>query len=86
MEAVFSRGDRRLAEVLEKAWRRGCKFDHWSDHFSIDRWLEAFDEAGVSPADYACHRYDYGDPLPWDHLNSGLEKDILIREHQKSLS
>lgn len=85
MEAVFSRGDRRLADVLEKAWAGGCKFDHWSDHFNMDRWQKAFDEAGVAPADYALRRYGHEDPLPWDHLHTGLEKEFLIKEHQKSL-
>lgn len=86
MEAVFSRGDRRLADVLERAWAGGCKFDHWSDHFNMDRWLKAFDEAGIAPADYALRRYELEDPLPWEHLRTGLKKEFLIKEYRKSLN
>jgi radical SAM superfamily enzyme YgiQ (UPF0313 family) len=52
-EAVLARGDRRVADVLEAAWRKGAKFDAWGDCFSLDRWLEAFGECGIDPAFYS---------------------------------
>ncbi len=84
LEAAFSRGDRRLAPVLEEAWRRGCKFDNWSEHFYLQTWEEAFASQGFSPSDFACKRYAPHDPLPWEHLNGGVSIDFLINEYRKS--
>ncbi len=84
IEAVFSRGDRRLAPVLERAWRLGCKFDGWSDHFHFDLWLQAFRETGVDPGFYALRERDLAEVLPWDHLEVGVTKDFLRREYARS--
>ncbi len=84
LEAVFARGDRRLAPLLERAWQRGCRFDGWSEHFSLQRWLDTFDELGINPEDYAYRRFDEASPLPWDHLDSGIGKEILLREHRRA--
>lgn len=86
MEAVFARGDRRLGQVLENAWRLGCKFDGWSENFHWERWLEAFRQAEVDPDQYAYRRYDYSDVLPWDHIGTGLSKEYLIREHKQAMA
>ncbi len=80
LEAVFARGNRRLAPLLEAARRRGCRFDGWSEHFSLQRWLDTFAEMNINPEDYAYRRYDEIQPLPWDHLGSGIKKKILLRE------
>ena len=85
LEAVFARGDRRLAPLLEKAWRGGCRFDGWSDHFSFARWREAFETLGLEPEGYANRRFDHLAPLPWDHLSSGALKSALAEEHRKAL-
>lgn len=85
LEAVFARGDRLLAPVLEKAWRLGCRFDGWSEHFSFERWRQAFYEAGIDAAGYAEKSYSYEDGLPWDHLDCGIGKEIFIKEHELSL-
>ncbi len=84
MEAVFARGDRLLAPVLEKAWRLGCRFDGWSEHFSFEHWQQAFFETGVNAAGYAEKHYAYDDCLPWDHLDCGIGKEFFIREHELS--
>jgi radical SAM family uncharacterized protein len=84
LEAVFARGDRRLAPLLERAWRKGCRFDGWSEHFSLERWLDAFRELDLQPESYAYRRIDPADPLPWDHLGSGTAKKILRREHVRA--
>jgi radical SAM family uncharacterized protein len=81
LEAVFARGDRLLAPVLEQAWRLGCRFDGWSENFSYDLWMQAFNDLGLNPVDYANRRFHHDDPLPWDHLSCGVDKDLLIKEH-----
>ena len=84
LEAVFARGDRRLADVLESAWRKGCRFDGWDDQFRFDLWREAFDEAGVSMAFYANRRRSFDEVLPWDHLDYGVSKTYLQRENARA--
>ena len=84
LEAVFARGDRRLAAVLEQAWLEGCRFDSWSEYFSLERWQRAFQKSGLDPAAYAYRRYHYEDPLPWDHLDCGISREFLVREHRRA--
>ncbi len=86
MEAAFARGDRRLGAVLIKAFELGCKFDGWSEYFDFYRWQEAFRLAGLDPVWYACRRYAYDDPLPWDHIDSGVAKRYLADEHRRALA
>jgi len=85
LEAVLSRGDRRLASAIEAAWRNGARFDGWSELFDINKWLTAFTSTGIDPEWYAYHRYNYDDMLPWDHIDSGVNKKFLMREHHNSL-
>ena len=80
LEAVFARGDRRLASVLERAVDLGCQFDSWSDRFRFDLWSKAFREVGLDPYDYACRERGLLDTLPWEHLSSGVEAEFLRRE------
>lgn len=84
LEGVFARGDRRLGAVIEEAWRKGCKFDGWSEKFLFDKWMESFDECGISPEFYANRRREYDEILPWDHLDYGVSKAFLIKESKKS--
>jgi radical SAM family uncharacterized protein len=84
IEAAFARGDRRLGEVLERAWKLGCRFDGWSEHFRYDLWLQAFREAGVDPARYANRAWGEEEPLPWDHMDMGVTKEFLLREWEKA--
>ncbi|MHB1421037.1 MAG: TIGR03960 family B12-binding radical SAM protein, partial [Bacillota bacterium] len=86
LEAIFARGDRRLGTVLEEAWRRGCKFDSWSELFKYDKWMESFAEVGIDPDFYAYRTRDHGEVLPWDHIDVGVSKSFLIREHEKALA
>lgn len=86
LEAVFSRGDRRLGAALETAWRAGSRFDGWSEHFDFDRWMSAFAQTGLDPHSYAYHRYDYDDTLPWDHIGAGVSKRYLLREHRRAMA
>ncbi len=84
LEGVFARGDRRLADVIEYAWRNGCKFDAWDDNFLFDTWLEAFEKCSVDPLFYTSRKRDYEEILPWDHLDYGIRKQFLIDESKKA--
>lgn len=85
MEGVFSRGDRRLATLLEKAWRNGVRLDSWSEHYSLERWREAAEQCGVDLDAYLAQR-DIEKPLPWEHLNSGVMGEFLVRERENALA
>ncbi|MEJ5330204.1 MAG: TIGR03960 family B12-binding radical SAM protein [Desulfobaccales bacterium] len=85
LEGVFSRGDRRLADVLLAAWRRGCRLDAWSEHLRLDPWREAFREAGVDPEEYLRERHP-GELLPWAHLDSGVTQEFLLVERERAYS
>lgn len=85
MEGVFARGDRRLAPVLERAVELGCRFDGWREHFSMERWQQAFRDCGVAPEWYL-RRRELDEVLPWDHLDSGLARDFLLRELERAQS
>ena len=82
LEAVFARGDRRLAALLEKAFQLGCRFDGWSDHFNFALWEEAFIKTGLDGSFYAGRRFAYSDLLPWEHLHCGIDREIFIKEHK----
>jgi radical SAM family uncharacterized protein/radical SAM-linked protein len=79
LEAVFSRGDRRLSGVLIEAWKAGARFDSWTEHFFWPVWKQAFENQGIDT-----HRYlgelDRNAPLPWDHIHTGVKKKYLLRE------
>ena len=85
IEAVFARGDRRLAAVLARANDLGCRFDGWSDQFRMDLWMQAFRETGVDPDFYALRTRTLDEIQPWDHLDAGVSKEFLIREWEKAL-
>jgi len=86
LEAVFARGDRRVADVLIKAWEKGCKFDGWNEWFKYNTWIEAFDELGISTDFYATRNREITEVLPWDFIDIGVEKSFLIDEYNKALS
>jgi len=85
LEAVLSRGDRRLGAVIQRAWQLGARFDGWSDQFRADAWKQAFFEAGIDPAFYATRPRSADEILPWDHLDAGVTKAFLWRDYQASL-
>lgn len=85
IEAVFARGDRRLASALEKAWQLGCRFDGWSDQFRYNLWLKAFEETGIDPEFYAKRERSLDEVFPWDHLDCGVTKKYLISEWNKAM-
>ena len=90
VEGLLSRGDRRVGRVIEQVWRDGGRFDGWSEHFSFDRWMHAADVALVDePVDvawYTTRERDLAEVLPWDHLDSGLDKEWLWDDWQDALA
>lgn len=84
LEAVFSRGDRRLGQVLKIAHDKGCKFDGWNDMFSFEKWMSAFNESGVCPEFYAYRKRSKDELCPWDIIDPGIDKKFLLRELEKS--
>ena len=84
LEGVFARGDRRLGKVLEQAFEHGCKFDGWSDFFSLPKWLEVFEKCGIDPTFYNQRHRSFDEVLPWDHIDYGIKKSFLKRECEKA--
>lgn len=84
LEAVLARGDRRVAEVLEGAFRRGATLDSWGDHFQMERWTEAFSEAGLDPSWYAHRSRAKEERFPWEVVSAGLSRRFLWREWEKA--
>ncbi len=84
LEAVFAKGDRRLSDVLIAAQKKGCRFDGWDEHFSYEKWLEAFSDCGVDPEFYAYRKIDHSEVLPWDHIDIGVSRAFLMKEHDKA--
>jgi radical SAM family uncharacterized protein/radical SAM-linked protein len=82
LEGVFSRGDRRLAKVVIRAYELGCRFDEWHEHFRFDLWRQAFQETGVDPDFYTARRRSREEILPWDHLFTQMKKDFLWEEFE----
>ena len=83
LEGLFSRGDRKLAGVVESAYRKGAVFASWAEGFSLEPWLEALAEHGLAFGDYTRER-SLDEPLPWDHLESGLSKEHFMRERMRA--
>jgi radical SAM family uncharacterized protein len=81
LEAALSRGDRQLTRVIYRAWQLGCRFDAWSEHFHYDKWLQAFQEAGVDIAFYANRERCLDELLPWNHIDVGVTTEFLKREY-----
>ena len=86
LEGVFARGDSKLADVLEEVWRRGARFDGWSECFNFKLWMEAFNDLGINPEDYVSRQRSLDEALPWDHIDSGVSKEFLLSEWKKAQS
>jgi radical SAM family uncharacterized protein len=89
VEGLLSRGDRRVGRVIEAVWRDGGRFDGWSEHFSYERWMRAAERGlegtGVDVDWFTTREREYAEVLPWDHLDSGLDRDWLWEDWQDAL-
>lgn len=84
LEAVFSKGDRRLSKAILCAQKKGMRFDAWDEYFSYENWLEVFEECGIDIDFYANRRMSYDEILPWDVIDIGVSKSFLINESKKA--
>lgn len=89
IEGLLSRGDRRVGRVILQAWRDGARFDGWSEHFDFDRWAAAASTAlADEPVDldwFTTREREHAEVLPWDHLDSGLDREWLWEDWQDAL-
>lgn len=84
LEAVLARGDQKVAELIYRAYKKGCTYDSWSEYFKPEKWQEAADEMGLSFDFYAKRARSYEEVLPWDHIDIGVTKKFLIRENERA--
>ena len=85
LEGVWARGDRRLSRLLVAAYQKGCRFDGWSDQFRYDLWQAAFKEQGMDPDFFTIRDRDVCEPLPWDHIDTGVTREFLAAEWDNAL-
>ena len=86
LEGVFARGDRNLCKALEYAYRSGCIYDSWNEHFRYDTWLQAFDKCNISIDFYNLRTREADEIFPWDFIDCGVSKKFLRREWEKAMS
>ncbi|MDR1132323.1 MAG: TIGR03960 family B12-binding radical SAM protein [Oscillospiraceae bacterium] len=83
IEAALSRGDRRVGAVIEEVWKTGGKLDAWSEYFSFERWLAAFEKCGLDPKFYACRERTFDEALPWSRVDIGVKPEFFWSEREK---
>jgi hypothetical protein len=83
LEAVLSRGDRRLGPAIYTAWKKGAHLDTWSEYLDHERWMQSFAECGIDPSFYAHRQRDKDELLPWQHIQSGVSTAFLKAEQGK---
>jgi radical SAM family uncharacterized protein len=86
LEAVISRGDRKIGRVIHRAWKAGAVFDGWSECFNFEIWKKAMEEEGIDPDWYARRERPLDEPLPWAHIDTGVSDEFLKREYQSAVS
>ena len=84
LEAVFSKGNRRLSKAIYEAQRRGMRFDAWDEYFSYENWIDVFNSVGIDIDFYATRKMGYDEILPWDVIDIGVSKSFLINENKKA--
>jgi hypothetical protein len=85
IEAVISRGDDSLAQLIELAWQNGARFDAWSEQFKLQAWIDAAGALKLDLNELAQKEFAPGEPLPWDFINSGVSKQFLLAEYRRSI-
>jgi radical SAM family uncharacterized protein/radical SAM-linked protein len=86
MEATLARGDRRMARVIEAAWRGGAVMDGWDEHFDWKIWSDAFSHEDLDPNWFAARERNTKEILPWDHISCGVSREFLLSEYEKGLA
>ena len=85
LEGVFARGDRKIASVIEEAYRMGCIYDSWSEQFDNDKWMRAFDNTGIEIGFYNLRERAEDEVFPWDFIDIGVTKKFLRREWERAM-
>lgn len=85
LEGVFARGDRKIASVIEEAYRMGCIYDSWSEQFDNDKWMRAFDNTGIDIGFYNLRERGEDEVFPWDFIDIGVTKKFLRREWDRAM-
>ena len=85
MEGVFARGDRKVGQVILKAYEKGCLYDAWGEYYKNDTWMETFEECGVSVDFYTTRERSLDEVLPWDFIDAGVTKTFLQKEWERAL-
>lgn len=85
LEGLMSRGDRRVTPVIIRAYQKGCRLDGWNEYFKYDMWKEAILEEQIDPSIFSNRTRPSNERLPWDHIDSGIKKDFLLKEYERSL-
>ena len=85
LEAWLSRGDRRMAEVVYSAWKKGSRFDAWREGKKYEAWLEAFEEQGLDPLFYTHRQRRTDEVFPWEHITAAVRKNFLFQDFRMSL-
>ncbi len=84
LEGLISRGDRRVGDLLEAAWKRGCRFDAWSEHLNFGAWKKAIEDVGFDVV-HAIRERDLDERLPWDHLDMLVDKSWFQEDYKRAL-
>ncbi len=84
LEGVMARGDRRLNQVILKAYEKGCMYDAWSEYYKNDIWMETFEECGIDMGFYTTRIRADEEIFPWDFIDCGVTKEFLLREWHKA--
>jgi len=86
LEALLSRGDRRMGPAIQRAWELGARMDAWAESFRPDIWKQAIAEAGLQAERYTSGELGFHSPLPWDHIHVGVSREFLWEEYRRALS
>ena len=86
LEGVMARGDRKVAAVIEEAYRNGALYDSWSESFKNDVWMKAFETCGVDPDFYTLRERSLDEVFPWDFIDAGVTKEFLKREWNQAMN
>lgn len=85
LEGVLARGDRRLSDVIYRAFRKGARLDAWSQYFMNGFWEQAFEESGIEPRSYLQKKAS-DKILPWDFIDTGVSQDYFLQEFNKAIA
>ncbi len=85
LEGILTRGDRRVADALLEAWKRGARLDAWTEYFQPNLWWQVFDDLGMDMHFYSHRARDISEVLPWDHIHVKKGRAYLAKEQDRSV-